>query len=167
MSPEGTPTSIRRAGVEDVDRLAPLFDAYRGFYGLPADLALSRRYLRERLARNEAVILLAESTAPRRPEHDDAAAAPRPAGFCQLYPTWCSLAAAPIFVLYDLYVAQAARRGGVGAHLLRAAAAHARECGAARMDLSTARTNAPAQALYESLGWRRDEVFLTYSLDLA
>ena len=82
MSPEGTPTSIRRAGVEDVDRLAPLFDAYRGFYGLPADLALSRRYLRERLARNEAVILLAESTAPRRPEHDDAAAAPRPAAAC-------------------------------------------------------------------------------------
>lgn len=38
--------------------------------------------------------------------------------------------------------------------------------GFARMDLTTARTNLPAQALYESLGWRQDQVFLAYNLDL-
>ena len=31
---------------------------------------------------------------------------------------------------------------------------------------STARTNTRAQALYESLGWQRDDVYLTYSLSL-
>jgi ribosomal protein S18 acetylase RimI-like enzyme len=31
------------------------------------------------------------------------------------------------------------------------------------MDLTTARSNHAAQALYESLGWVRDEVFLAYA----
>ena len=39
----------------------------------------------------------------------------------------------------------------------------ARQRGKARMDLTTARSNHAAQALYESLGWTRDEVFLAYS----
>ena len=34
-------------------------------------------------------------------------------------------------------------------------------------DLTTAKTNLPAQALYESMGWIRDEVFYTYNRDLA
>jgi len=32
-----------------------------------------------------------------------------------------------------------------------------------RMDLTTAKTNHAAQALYESLGWVRDEVFFAYN----
>jgi ribosomal protein S18 acetylase RimI-like enzyme len=35
------------------------------------------------------------------------------------------------------------------------------------MDLTTARNNVTAQALYTALGWQRDEVFLTYTLSLA
>jgi len=31
------------------------------------------------------------------------------------------------------------------------------------MDLTTARDNQRAQALYESLGWVRDQVFLSYN----
>ena len=50
--------------------------------------------------------------------------------------------------------------------LLLAAEAHARATGHARMDLTTARNNLRAQALYESLGWVRDEVFLTYARHL-
>ena len=81
-------------------------------------------------------------------------------GFCQLYPTWCSVAAARIFVLYDLFVDAGVRRGGVGRALMLAAQAFGREAGAVRLDLSTARTNTRAQALYESLGWQRDDVYL-------
>jgi ribosomal protein S18 acetylase RimI-like enzyme len=44
-----------------------------------------------------------------------------------------------------------------------AAEALAHKRGFARMDLSTARSNANAQALYESLGWQRDEAFFVYS----
>jgi ribosomal protein S18 acetylase RimI-like enzyme len=34
------------------------------------------------------------------------------------------------------------------------------------MDLATARTNTEAQALYESLGWKRDETFFVYNLTI-
>ena len=145
--------AIRRAVPADLDALAPLFDAYRRFYEQPGDIALASAYLHDRLERGESVVLVAEADGQLL-------------GFCQLYPTWCSVAAARIFVLYDLFVDDGVRRSGVGRQLMLAAQAFGREAGAVRLDLSTARTNARAQALYESLGWRRDDVYLTYNLSL-
>ncbi len=145
---------IRHAGVADAARIAPLFDAYRQFYEQPADAAVALAFISARLERGESVILLASQ---------DGA----PVGFCQMYPSFCSVIAAPIYVLYDLFVAPAARKSGAGRALLRAAETHAREHGCKRMDLTTARNNATAQSLYESLGWVRDEVFYTYTRDLA
>ena len=150
-----TEASIRRAGVDDLDALAPLFDAYRRFYEQPADVPRARAFLLARLERGESVVFVA-----------DRGASNGLAGFCQLYPTWCSVAAAPIFVLYDLFVGDDARRDGVGRALMLAAQAFARAAGAVRIDLSTARTNTRAQALYESLGWQRDVDYLTYNLSL-
>ncbi len=151
-----TQIAIRLATVDDAAHVAPLFDAYRQFYEQPADAAGALAFVQARLARGESVILLAEDAAS-----GDAV------GFCQLYPSFCSVIAAPIYVLYDLFVAPPARKSGAGRALLRQAEAHARAGGFARMDLTTARTNLPAQALYESLGWERDEVFLTYNRPLA
>jgi ribosomal protein S18 acetylase RimI-like enzyme len=147
--------TVRLAAAADLEELAALFDAYRCFYEQPSDPALARRFIAQRLERGESVVFVAASAANGL------------AGFCQLYPTWCSVTAAPIFVLSDLFVAEGARRGGVGRALMLAAQAHALRSGMARLDLTTARTNKRAQALYESLGWRRDEVFLTYNLDPA
>jgi ribosomal protein S18 acetylase RimI-like enzyme len=149
-----TAPAIRRAVAADVDALAPLFDAYRRFYEQPGDLLLASAFLHDRLERAESVILVAESEGQLL-------------GFCQLYPTWCSVEAARIFVLYDLFVDEGVRRGGVGRQLMLAAQTFGREAGAVRLDLSTARTNARAQALYESLGWQRDDVYLVYNLSLA
>ena len=145
--------AVRRAVPADLDALAPLFDAYRRFYEQPGDIALASAYLHDRLERGESVVLVAEADGQLL-------------GFCQLYPTWCSVAAARIFVLYDLFVDDGVRRSGVGRQLMLAAEAFGREAGAVRLDLSTARTNARAQALYESLGWQRDDVYLTYNLSL-
>jgi ribosomal protein S18 acetylase RimI-like enzyme len=141
------------AAAADVDRVAPLFDAYRQFYGLAPDLELARWFLSERLSRGESVVLLAED-------------AGRALGFVQMYPTFSSLRAARTFVLYDLFVDPAARQHGVGRQLMIAAAAEARSRGAVTLVLSTARGNAPAQRLYESLGWVRDEEFYEYNLAL-
>ena len=41
-----------------------------------------------------------------------------------------------------------------------------RASGAQRLELSTAEDNRPAQALYESLGYVRDEEFYFYELEL-
>jgi ribosomal protein S18 acetylase RimI-like enzyme len=143
---------VRPAQARDLDQAARLFDAYRQFYGRPADLPAARAFLRARLQHRESTLLVAESDAVL-------------CGFTQLYPTFCSVAAAPIFILYDLFVEPAARRRGVGRALLRAGRAHAQACGAVRLELATARSNAPAQALYEAEGWLRDDQFLRYSLD--
>ena len=135
----------------DVAAIAQLFAAYRQFYQYPPDLALANRYIAERIEKADSLILLAQ----------DASA--QALGFCQLYPTFCSLEAKPIYALYDLYVAPGARGAGIGNLLLLAAEQSAREHGMCRLDLTTAKTNLPAQAAYEALGWVRDEVYFSYS----
>ena len=42
--------TVRRAGPDDLDLLAPLFDAYRRFYTGRDDAAVSRSFLGERLS---------------------------------------------------------------------------------------------------------------------
>jgi ribosomal protein S18 acetylase RimI-like enzyme len=145
---------IRQATVADADLVAPLFDAYRQFYRQPADLPRARRFLAERLSQRQSTVLVAE------------AADGEALGFVQLYPCFSSIRAAPVFILSDLFVAPSARRGGVGRLLMEAAARFARASGAFGLELATARTNAPAQRLYESLGWQRDQAFYQYGLDL-
>ena len=141
----------RIATLADLDVIASLFDAYRQFYEQASDLALAKNFIRDRLTNNESVVLLASTEA----QHV--------IGFCQLYPTFCSVEAKPIYSLYDLFVTPEERRSGAGKALLQAAEKLAAESGKARMDLTTARTNKVAQAAYESLGWVRDEVFYAYS----
>lgn len=51
---------------------------------------------------------------------------------------------------------------GAGKALLQAAEKLAVRNGKVRMDLTTARTNLPAQAAYELLGWVRDDAFYGY-----
>ena len=135
--------SIRRAGPDDLDQLATLFDAYRRFYDQPGDLPRARDFLRERLQRDESVILLAVQ---------DGAVI----GFTQLYPVFSSVRTAPIWLLNDLYVAEPKRRGGIARGLLDAAAQFARESGAVGLMLETSRDNTPARALYCAAGWNED-----------
>jgi ribosomal protein S18 acetylase RimI-like enzyme len=146
--------AIRPVTVVDADLVAPLFDAYRQFYGLMPDLPLARQYLSDRVSRDESVVLLAH--APDGPV----------LGFVQMYPTYSSLRAARTYVLYDLFVDPAARQRGVGRGLMQAAAAEAHRRGAVSLVLSTAKSNRAAQRLYESLGWVRDEEFYEYNLRL-
>jgi ribosomal protein S18 acetylase RimI-like enzyme len=133
----------RPAEERDLPAVAALFDAYRQFYEMPADLALARRYLGERFERGESVILVAED------------ARGEIIGFTQLYPAFCSVLADRTYVLYDLFVTPAARGTGAGRALMEAAEAYARAHGAARLQLQTAVTNRVGQSLYESCGWKR------------
>lgn len=68
------------------------------------------------------------------------------------------------WLLNDLFVAPAARRAGVGRALLERAHTFARETNSKEMMLQTALDNVPAQRLYESLGWQRDNDFYVYML---
>jgi ribosomal protein S18 acetylase RimI-like enzyme len=135
----------------DLPAIGGLFDLYRQFYEQAADLTLAQRFMADRFVRGESVVLVAQAPGGEL------------VGFCQLYPTFCSVEAAPIYTLYDLFVSPQARKQGAGRQLLLAAEARAAADGMLRMDLTTARTNLTAQSLYESLGWVRDDVFLGYT----
>jgi ribosomal protein S18 acetylase RimI-like enzyme len=130
----------RIATLGDLDALAPLFADYRVFYAQTRDLDTARRFLHERLSRGESTVILALL--------DDA-----PAGFTQLYPMFSSVRAERTYILNDLYVAERARRQGVGEALLLAAAEFGRSRGAIRLELETTPDNLKAQSLYRAQGW--------------
>jgi ribosomal protein S18 acetylase RimI-like enzyme len=152
MNESRAPASVRRAIAADVDALAPLFDAYRQFYGQASDLQRARDWLRQRLQRDESVVFVAE--------RDRTAI-----GFTQLYPAFSSVRTARTWILNDLYVAENARRSGAARALLDAAVRFARDDGAAGISLETAHDNAPARALYVAAGWH-EESNRWYSLSL-
>ena len=145
--------TIRAATIADLDAVAPLFDAYRQFYGQPADPARARAFIGDRLRNGDAVILLAQRGGAA-------------AGFTQLYPLFSSVRTGRIWQLNDLYVAPTARRHGVGRALLAAARDHAQTSGALGLQLETQRSNAAAQRLYAALGWQRDDSSHVYTLTL-
>jgi GNAT superfamily N-acetyltransferase len=145
---------IHQATISDLDRIAPLFDAYRQFYGKPTDTEAARLFLSERFRNDQSVIFLANSA------NGDAV------GFTQLFPSFSSVSMAPTFILNDLFVTPGARRGGVGAQLLGAAAQYGRATGALRITLSTAIDNNSAKALYLSQGWQQDTAFDVFHLVL-
>jgi len=132
--------------------VVPLFDDYREFYETGSDHAAARAFLTERVERDESVIFLAYAN-PQGP-----------VGFTQLYPSFSSVSLKRLWILNDLFVHSDARRRGVARALLERARQHALETGAKGLVLNTAVTNTPAQTLYESCGWHREDEFLQYNL---
>ncbi|MEO0558864.1 MAG: GNAT family N-acetyltransferase [Bacteroidota bacterium] len=146
---------ILRADLSHLDGLAELFDGYRQFYRKPPDLAAARAFLKERIELDESVIFAA--TLP---------GADALAGFTQLYPFFSSVRMRRLWILNDLFVAPDARQRGVARALMEAARAYASSTGAASLELATEITNTSAQALYEDLGYARDDEFYHYALTL-
>ena len=116
-------TVVVAAGVPDADLAAPLFDAYRQFYGAPADLEAARQFLAARLTRQESIVLLALTELPHGATSREAV------GFAQLYRSFSSLALGRIIVLNDLFVAQPWRGCGIARRLLDAVESCARGAG--------------------------------------
>jgi ribosomal protein S18 acetylase RimI-like enzyme len=139
----------------DLDDLVPLFAGYLEFYQVPKPAAQIRDFLQARLAKGDAQLFIA------RDQHGVAH------GFVQLYPLYASLALSRSWLLSDLFVLPTARRQGVGELLMNAARKHAEVSGACGLQLETAKTNLAGQALYERLGYVRDDIYYTYWLALA
>jgi ribosomal protein S18 acetylase RimI-like enzyme len=144
---------IFQAEIADVGDAAPLFAAYREFYGEPYDVEASREFLTERVGRGESVLILARDEG-------------RCVGLVQVYPAFSSTALAPIWILNDLYVDDAARGSGVVDRLLSTTADLAREAGCVAIELATQHTNTRAQAVYARHGYAVDEEFRHYEKPL-
>ncbi|WP_408894627.1 GNAT family N-acetyltransferase [Paenibacillus taichungensis] len=161
---------IRRAELGDVNRVAHLFNEYRMFYDQLTDLNGANEYIRERMERNESVILIAESEVETGKEEEcsltDELLSGDFGGFVQLYPSFSSVSMRSIWVLNDLYVHADHRQRGIARKLLQAARRWGNESGAVRIVLSTANSNKKAQALYESEGYTLDTKFMYYELQI-
>ncbi len=145
---------ILKAAKEHVPDIAKLFDLYRQFYECEPDSELAKAYISERIENGESTIFFADDNGTT-------------IGFVQMYPSFCSVDAIKIYILYDLYVDASGRNSGVGALLMNKASKYAKEHGASRIDLMTAFSNKPGQHLYEKLGYKRVlEDFYTYSLQV-
>ena len=134
-----------------LDEVAPLFDAYRVWYGAESNPAGARHFLSQRLQNNESVIFLARVNG-------------EPAGFTQLYPLFSSVRMESIWLLNDLFVGADFRRQGLGTQLMQTAAQFGKESGALRLELATGVENVAAQNAYEKFGWEKNEEFLNYAL---
>ena len=145
---------IVKAEEKDLEELGRLFNLYRIFYEEEDDLEKASRFISDRFNHRDSEIFVAQEGNTEL------------AGFVQLYPSFCSVSAVPILILYDLYVDHSHRGKGIGRLLMNAARDFAKDNGFRRLELSTAKDNHIGQSLYESLGYELDEEFLHYSLDV-
>lgn len=144
---------IIKAESRHLNELGRLFNLYRVFYEEADDLEKASKYISARFNEGDSMIFVAEN--------DDELS-----GFVQLYPSFCSVSAVPILILYDLFVDHSHRSKGLGRSLMNAARDFARENGYKRLELATAKDNYIGQSLYESLGYEIDREFLHYSLEI-
>jgi ribosomal protein S18 acetylase RimI-like enzyme len=136
-----------------VREIAELFNDYRSFYQQESDIAGAVEFLQARFEKKDSVIFTANDGS-------------RLAGFVQLYPSFSSVSMKHIWILNDLFVAQPYRRKTTAKQLMETAKKHAQSTGALRLQCSTQSSNIPAQRLYESLGYLKDEVFYHYALSM-
>lgn len=144
---------IFQATLKDLNNLTTLFNEYRIFYGKQSDTEGAKAFIEERIQLNESVIYLAMDEG-------------RPMGFVQLYPIFTSVGMSRKWLLNDLYVTKNYRRQGVGKALMNQAKEFALETKAAGILLETTKDNEKAQALYESLGYQKEDTVYFYNLSL-
>ncbi|MBT5019888.1 GNAT family N-acetyltransferase [bacterium] len=147
--------TIIQANLGHLDVLVPLFNEYRVFYGRDSDITESSQFLTARLSGGDSVLFFAVDD-----ETLDGL------GFAQLYPSFSSIAMKRIWILNDLYVAENARRTGIGRQLMNKVANFAHSSGAVRVDLATAKNNIPAKNLYSKVGYDLDGIFDHYKLSI-
>ena len=148
-----TAVEVRAVGPEDVEDVLPLMRAYLDFYGVAPEDDAVRALCAALIAdpEREGVQLLAR----------DAGGAA--VGFATVFWSWSTLSASRIGVMNDLFVAEAARGGGVADALIAACAERCRERGATVLEWQTALDNHRAQAVYDRVGGERSR-WLSYSL---
>ncbi len=144
---------IYQATMKDLDAIANLFNMYRTFYEQTPDLDGAKAFIKSRLEKEDSVIFVAKSN------HEYV-------GFTQLYPTFSSISMKRAWILNDMFVDAKARNHGVGGMLLQKAKEFASETGAKSITLETTPDNEAAQGLYEKNGYRKDDQYYHYYLEL-
>lgn len=141
--------NIVQADISLLEKITPLFNAYRVFYEQTSDLEGARQFIQERLEHQESIIFLAME-------------GQKAVGFTQLYPTFSSVGLKKGYILNDLYVDDHNRKQGVGKALIEQVFQFCIEKNVTFVQLETAPTNHKAKALYEKLGMELSNDYDSY-----
>ncbi|KMJ57651.1 acetyltransferase [Bacillus sp. LL01] len=144
---------IYQATLKDLEGAANLFNMYRTFYQQTPDLDGAKAFVKNRLENEDSVIFIAKSNQ-------------KYVGFTQLYPTFSSISMKRAWILNDMFVDANARKQGVGEQLLQKAKEFASQTGAKSITLETTPDNEVAQGLYKKNGYKKDDQFYHYYLEL-
>jgi ribosomal protein S18 acetylase RimI-like enzyme len=134
--------TIRKAGAQDAQAIDRMVTALAGDIGAMEKKVSDADDLERALAASPPLVqgLIAED-------------ATGPVGLCLWFPWFSSWRGSAGIYVQDLYVAPRARRAGLARRLLSATAAEARDIGARFIRLGVDRTNLPAIAFYDRLGF--------------
>lgn len=149
-------TAISTVGETDLAELLPLMRGYCDFYAVdPSDDAL--------LAMSRALIADPAREGFQLIARDDSG---RAVAFATVFWTWATSSASRIGVMNDLYVAPDARGSGAADELIAECARLVRERGGTSLAWETAKDNHRAQKVYDRVGGKRDDRWLSYSIEL-
>ncbi|MCE4564561.1 GNAT family N-acetyltransferase [Maribellus sp. CM-23] len=134
---------IKKAGLEDLEAAAGLFDLYRVFYRQQPDLEKCKQFIQERLSKEQSHIFLIYA--------DDKAA-----GFVQLYELFHYIKLEKQWLLSDLFVHPEFRGKGLSVALIDRSKQWCEETGACGLMLETEKTNNIGNTLYPRCGFEYD-----------
>ena len=152
-----TTRTIRAATIGDISRLLLLMRGLAEFEGYADRFAVTEE-------------TLAEQGFRRSPPDFECLVAESPdgalAGMLVFYMIPFTFTARPTFYMKELYIAAEHRGHGVGAELMRAAAAEAERRGCGLMKWQVSNWNVAAASFYTRLGATPDPVWVDYTLDV-
>jgi ribosomal protein S18 acetylase RimI-like enzyme len=138
------------ASILDLDQLAPLFNAYRQFYGCADNVPEARAFLAERLATGDSKIYLARN------------ALGETLAFAQVFASFSSISLCRSWVLNDLYVQPGYRGQHIGEALLAQVEKEARAAGIGMLTMETGPENVRAHRIYQKMGYVREMGYLHF-----
>ena len=145
--------NIKQATVKELDELAILFDQYCIFYQKAGDVDGAKKFLKERIQRDESVIFVS---------FDDKNAM---TGFTQLYPLFSSTRMKRLWLLNDLFIDPNHRGKGISVALIDRAKEMCKQTRACGLMLETAKANQVGNKLYPRAGFTLDQDHNFYSWD--
>ncbi|MCF3107596.1 GNAT family N-acetyltransferase [Niabella sp. CC-SYL272] len=134
---------IKKAGLEDLEAAAVLFNLYRIFYRQEPDVEKGKAFLKERLLNHESDIFLI-------------LAGEQAVGFVQLYKLFHYTKLKKQWLLSDLFVHPDYRGKGLSVALIDRCKQWCEETGACGLMLETEKTNAIGNKLYPRCGFEYD-----------
>ncbi|MEO8209706.1 MAG: GNAT family N-acetyltransferase, partial [bacterium] len=115
----------------------------------------AKKFLSERINNNESVIFIAMDEEKNKGM-----------GFVQLYPSFSSVSMKRIWILNDLFVHENYRKQGVAEALINESKTYSLKTNSKGIILETHSTNMNAQRLYDKIGFKKDEEYYRYYLEV-